>query len=118
MTRPATEGQPEWMPTPIEVLTAIGDSLVNAGCILSYALPTDTSLTVLVKQNVTLTINCHYDPNPNVLTFTSGVCVGLQIDLRDSLRPLARLVDGKAVVEPGVAVQMVLDYFRNHLGCW
>jgi hypothetical protein len=70
----------------------------------------------LVKQDETLTVNCHHDPNPQVLTFTSGVCIGLQIDLRDSLRPLARLIHGKAVVEPGVAIQMVLDYFRQHFG--
>ena len=104
------------MPTPVQVLTAIGDSLVNGGCILSYAPPTETTLTVLVKQDETLTVNCHHDPNPQVLTFTSGVCIGLQIDLRDSLRPLARLIHGKAVVEPGVAIQMVLDYFRQHFG--
>ena|ERR1700690_1549393 len=105
------------MPTPVEVLTAIGDNLVNAGCILSYSPPTDTAITVLVKQDVTLTVNCHHEPNPKILTFTSGVCIGLQVDLRNSLRPLARLIHGKTVVEPGVATQMVSDSFRNHLGC-
>ena len=104
------------MPTSVEVLTALGDSLVNAGCILSYTPPTETAITVLVNKDVTLTINCHHAPNPKVLTFASGVCIGLQVDLRDSLRPLARLIDGKAVVEPSVATQMVLDYFREHFG--
>ncbi len=105
------------MPTPVQFLTAVGDRLVRSGCILSYVPPTETTLTVLVKQEVTLTINCHHEPNPKVLTFSSGVCVGLQVDLRDSLRPLARMINGQPVVEPGAAVQMVLDYFRNLLGC-
>ena len=103
------------MPTPVQFLTAVGDSLVRSGCILSYVPPTETILKVLVTQDVALTINCHYDPNPKALTFMSGVCTGLQVDLRDSLRPLARLINGKAVVEPGVATQMILEYFRKHM---
>jgi hypothetical protein len=83
---------------------------------MSYAPPTETTLTILVNQDVTLTINCHHDPNPKMLTFTSGVCIGLQVDLRDSIRPLARLIDGKAVVEPELATHMVLDYIRQHIG--
>lgn len=105
------------MPTPVQFLTAVGDTLVSSGCILSYIPPTETTLTALVKQDVTLSISCHHEPNPKILTFTSGVCIGLQVDLRDSLRPLARLVNGKAVVEPSVAVQMALDYFRQHFDC-
>lgn len=101
------------MPNPVQVLTAVGDSLINGGCIQSYAPPTETTLTVLVKQGVPLTITCHHDPNAQVLTFTSGVCIGLQIDLRDSLRPLVRMIRENVVVEVGAAIQMVVDYFRQ-----
>ena len=104
------------MPTPVQFLTAVGESLVNAGCILSYALPNETTLTVLVKPDVTLNIHCRHDPNPQILTFTE-ICTGLQVDLRNSLRPLERLIDGKAVVEPRAAIQMVLDHFRQHFSC-
>ncbi len=105
------------MPTPVQFLTAVGESLVNAGCILSYALPNETSLTVLVTQDVTLTIDCHHDPNPKVLTLNSGVCTGLQVDLRNSLRPLARMINGQPVLKPKAAIQMVLDHFQQHFGC-
>ena len=104
------------MPTPVEVLTSIGNRLVAEGHILSFTPPNEAILKVLVTQDVALTINCHYDPNPKVLTFMSGVCTGLQVNLRNSLRPLARLRNGKAVVEPGVATQMILEYFRKHMG--
>jgi len=104
------------MPTSVEVLTALGDSLVNAGCILSYTPPTETAITVLVNKDVTLTINCHHAPNPKVLTFASGVCIGLQVDLRDSLRPLTKLINGQPVFEPGAATQLVVDNFREHFG--
>jgi hypothetical protein len=105
------------MPTPVQILTTIGDSLVNAGCILSYDPPTETTLTVLVKPDVTLNINCRHDPNPQILTFTSEICKGLQVDLRDSLRPLDRLINGQPVFEPRAATQLVVDNFREHFGC-
>ncbi len=109
--------EPFRMPTPVEVLTAIGDSLVNAGCILSYDPPTEKGLSVLVKPDVTLIIKCKRAPNPQMLTFTSEVCTGLQVDLRDSLRPLERLINEQSVFEPGAATQLVVDYFREHYGC-
>ena len=103
------------VPTPVQVLTSMGESLVNAGCIVSYAPPTQRGLSVVTKQNVTLNINCRYDPNPQMLTFTSEVCTDSKLTFVIRSAPY-QINQRTARRGTAVAVQAFLDYFRENIG--
>ncbi len=105
------------MPTPVEFLNSVGERLLNAGAIQSYKSPTGTTFTVTSTEDVTLAIEYRHDSNAHVLTFTSGVCIGLQVNLRASIRPSIRIIGGRTVEETDVATEHVLDFVQKHFGC-
>ena len=59
---PAPWDQPEWMLTLVQVLTAVGDSLVKAGYIQSYDPPRGITLEVIINHVVPLNVTPHNDP--------------------------------------------------------
>jgi len=113
------------MPTPDEVLTAIGNSLVNEQCIKSFELRDhvtnrnvdprpDRALHLTLNNGPPLVIRSIHDREQRVLTLTGNACPETQVDLIQPCRGFD--VNKKPAVAVGVAVRIVLDHFQKNLG--
>ena len=114
------------MPTPDEVLHAIGNTLLNEGCITNFRLQDDTTQDngkalkdriLVVKLNgsdgTEFTIESQCNQNQNVLTLTDEICPEICVDLAQTYRNIR--VQGKAVVPVGSAVRNILNHYRSYL---
>ena len=114
------------MPTPDDVLKAIGNTLLNEGCITEYHLQDDVAQeeselckdrTLVVKLNSSdgteLTIESQCNQNQNVLSLTREVCPEIIVDLAAKYRNIR--VAGKAIVPVGSAVRNILNHYRSFL---
>ncbi len=114
------------MPTPDDVLQAIGNTLLNEGCITEFRLQDDAAQeeselwkdrTLVVKLNSSdgteFTIESQCNQNQNVLTLTGEVCPDITVDLAAKYRNIR--VEGKAIVPVGSAVRNILNHYRSYL---
>lgn len=115
------------MPTPDEVLTAIGNSLVNEQCIKSFEIRdhitnrkvdgrTDRTLHLTLNDmnGPPLVIRSRHDREQRVLTLTGNACPETQVDLIQPCRGFD--VNKKPAVAVDAAVRIVLDHFQKNLG--
>ena len=119
-------GKPRAMPTPDDVLQAIGTTLLNEGCITEFRLEDDATQenndlgkdrTLVVKLNTSdqteLTIESQCNQSQNVLSLTGEVCPEILVDLAARYRNIR--VEGKAIVPVGSAVRNILNHYRSYL---
>jgi len=105
------------MPKPIELLTTIGNTLVKEGYIKGFDLssstidPLDMTYTVTLNSGTELTLKCRHELYNNILVFTEGACVGMQVELRE--KPRKTIVKGKKVVPVSAAIKNLSDYFQS-----
>jgi hypothetical protein len=105
------------MPTPVEVLTTIENTLVTAGCIKGFDLPRinvnplEMTFGVTLNNGTKLPLKCRHELYNNVLIFTDGACVGMQVELREKLRKT--VVRGRQVVPVTAAIKNLSDYFQS-----
>ncbi len=105
------------MPTPIEVLTTIENTLVTEGHIKGFEPsssninPLDMTFKVSLNNGSNLLLKCRHELYNNVLVFTEGACVGMQVELRE--KPRKTIVKGRHVVPVAAAIRNLSDYFQN-----
>ena len=105
------------MPTPIEVLTTIENTLVTKGYIKGFDPPSNTidpldmTFNVTLNNGTNLPLKCCHERYNNILVFTDGACVGMQVELREKLRKT--IIKGRQVVSVAIAIRTVSDYFQS-----
>ncbi len=114
------------MPTPDEVLTSIGNSLVNGGCIKSFEIRDHVTnrkvedrpdrtlhLTLNDVTGPPLVIRSRHDREQRVLTLTGNACPETQVDLIEPCRGFD--VNKKPTVAVSAAVRIILEHFQKNL---
>jgi len=114
------------MPTPDEVLHAIGNTLLNEGCITEFRLQDDTTQgnndvrrdrILVVKLNgadgTEFNIESRCNQNQNVLTLTDEICPEIRVDLAATFRNIR--LEGQSIVPVGSAVRNILNHYRSYL---
>ncbi len=115
------------MPTPDEVLTCIGNSLVHGGWIKAFEIRDHVTnrkvedrpdrtlhLTLNDVNGPPLVIRSRHDREQRVLTLAGNACPETQVDLIQPSRGFA--VNKKPAVTVGAAIRVVLDHFQKSLG--
>jgi hypothetical protein len=94
--------------TPHEVLTSIGDALVNEGFADSFEI---IALMFAVTRPPDIHFDFRHDTVHNTLLFPP---LELQVDLCDRCRN--QVINRLPTIAPRVAVNAFIDYFRDNLG--
>jgi len=109
--------------SPDEVLTAIGDALVNDGCVKKFELGaqvTSRKGEVWTARTLHLTLNDgppvvivgHHNLEEAILTLTGKACPRFFVDLAKKHRCLN--IEREQVLTAKAAVQKILNHFRSY----
>ena len=113
------------MPTPDEVLHAIGSSLLKEGCITEFQLRDDSTqgdgkvnerilaITLNGADGTEFIIESQCNHNQKILTLTDAICPEIQVDLATTFRNTK--YEGHSVVPVGSAVRNIVNHYRSYL---